>query len=149
MKEDQENKSQDNSITHLTTIELRQKWAKVWGIKPHRYIRREMLEKSLAFKLREQAGNGLTPEQQRRLDNLIAQYRRDPEFFNQKQAAIKPGTRLVRVWKGSKYSVLALQDGFEYGDRQFTSLSEIAFTITGTRWNGWVFFGLKKRRKIT
>lgn len=57
--------------------------------------------------------------------------------------------RLVREWQSTKYSVLVLESGFEYQDKTYTSLSEIAFTITGTRWNGWVFFGLKKRKKTS
>lgn len=137
----------DNNITHLTTDELRQKWAGVWGIQPHRYIRREMLEKSLIFKQRQLSGAGLTSEQQKKLDNLVAQYRRDPECFDDGRIVLSPGTRLVREWQGAKHSVLALESGFEYRDRVYTSLSEIAFAITGTRWNGWVFFGLKKRKK--
>lgn len=144
-----ENQLYDNNVAHLKTDELRQKWAEYWGIPPHRYIRREMLEKSLAFKLRELSGNGLTAEQQKKLDNLVAQYRRDPECFDDGRIMLSPGTRLVRVWQNTKHSVLVMEAGFEYQGRIFTSLSEVAYTITGTRWNGWVFFGLKQRKKTS
>lgn len=139
----------DNSIARLSLEELRQQWVKHWGIQPHRYIRREMLEKSLLFKMRALAGNGLTPEQQKKLDNLVAQYRRDPECFDDGRIVLSPGTRLVRVWQNTKHSVLVSEGGFEYQTRTFTSLSEIAYAITGTRWNGWLFFGLKKRKKTS
>ncbi len=136
----------DNEITQLSVIELRQKWANYWGVQPHRYIRREMLEKSLAFKQRQERGEGLTAEQQKRLDNLIAQYKRNPDHFDQvNMSSIKPGTRLVRLWKGKRYNVIIRPGGYEFDGKLYTSLSQIASYITGTRWNGWVFFGLKER----
>ena len=135
-----------NSIARLSLHELRQQWAEAWGIQPHRYIRREMLEKSLDFKKRQTRGEGLTAEQQKRLDNLIAQYRRNPEHFDQvNMSSIKPGTRLVRVWRGKRYNVIIRVDGYEFDGKVYTSLSQIASDITGTRWNGWVFFGLKEK----
>jgi hypothetical protein len=56
------------------------------------------------------------------------------------------GTRLVREWKGVEHQVTVLPDGFEYLGHPHKSLSSIARAITGTRWNGLVFFGLKKQR---
>ncbi len=58
---------------------------------------------------------------------------------------ILPGTRFVRIWKDRRYEVLAHPNGFEYEGRIFRSLSAVAREITGTRWNGRLFFGLKKR----
>lgn len=125
--------------------ELRREWAAVWGCQPHRYIRRVMLEKSLEFKQRQLRGEGLTVEQQKRLDNLIAQYKRNPDHFDQvNMSSIKPGTRLVRLWKGKRYNVIIRPGGYEFDGKLYTSLSQIASYITGTRWNGWVFFGLKE-----
>jgi len=141
-----ENHPLDNDIAQLTLTQLRQKWAELWGMQPHRYIRREMLEKSLLYKMREDAGQGLTQAQQTRLDRLVRAYKKNPSCFDDARINIKPGTRLSRIWKGEKYSVIVLIDGFEYKDRKYSSLSEIASLITGTRWNGWVFFGLKKKR---
>ena len=137
----------DNNIAQLPTAELRQKWAELWGMQPHRYIRREMLEKSLLFKMQEVAGQGLTPAQQTRLDRLVQAYKKNPNCFDENRVIIKPGTRLSRIWNGEKYSVIVLPDGFEYKDHKYSSLSEIASLITGTRWNGWVFFGLKKKKR--
>ena len=56
------------------------------------------------------------------------------------------GTRLVREWQGAEHSVTVRDDGYEYQGRPYKSLSAIARLITGTRWNGWVFFGLKNQR---
>jgi hypothetical protein len=104
-----------------------------------------MLEKSLEAKRRQSRGEGLTPEQQKRLDALVAQYKRNPEHFDQvNMSAIKPGTRLVRVWQGKRYNVIIRATGYEFDGKIFKSLSQIASDITGTRWNGWVFFGLKE-----
>ncbi|HRJ66165.1 MAG TPA: DUF2924 domain-containing protein [Alphaproteobacteria bacterium] len=136
----------NNKVTRVPMSELRREWAAVWGCQPHRYIRREMLEKSLEFKQRQLRGEGLTVEQQKRLDNLIAQYKRNPDHFDQvSMSSIKPGTRLVRVWKGKRYNVIIRAGGYEFDGKFYTSLSQIASDITGTRWNGWVFFGLKER----
>ena len=58
---------------------------------------------------------------------------------------IKPGTRLIRVWQDKTHSVLVLEDGgFEWNGARHRSLSTIAKTITGTSWNGWTFFGVKR-----
>ncbi len=60
---------------------------------------------------------------------------------------IKAGTRLLREWQGRVHEVTVVKDGFSYQGSTYRSLSEIARTITGTRWNGWVFFGLKNHRR--
>ena len=59
------------------------------------------------------------------------------------------GTRLIREWQGEEHVVTVTSDGFEWQGRPYKSLSAIARAITGTRWNGWVFFGLKSRRART
>lgn len=135
----------DNNIIQLSLPELRQKWAECWGMEPHARIGRKTLEKSLAYKMRQARGKGLTAEQQKRLDNLVAAYKRNPKFFDEGLSGLKPGVRLVKQYNGAHHSVLVKTGGFEYRDKIYGSLSEIAFVIAGTRWNGWVFFGLKKR----
>lgn len=138
----------DNNIAQLPLSELRQKWAECWSIQPNVQIGRQMLEKSLQYKQRQLRGEGLSAEQQKRLDNLVAQYKRDPKSFEQGPAGLKPGTKLVRTFSDEKHLVLVKADGFEYRQQHYNSLSEIAFAITGTRWNGWLFFGIKKRSRV-
>ena len=135
----------DNNIAQLPLGELRQKWAEYWNVQPHVRIGRLMLEKSLEFKLRQENGGGLSAEQQARIDYLIAAYRRKPKSFDQGAAGLNPGTTLIRTFKGGRHTVLVKSEGFEYRDRTYGSLSEIACTITGSKWNGWLFFGLKKK----
>jgi hypothetical protein len=135
-----------DQIVGIPLAELRQRWQEAWGIKPHRYISRKMLEKSLAFKLRELSGQGLTKEQQAKLDGLVKAYKRNPRCFDDR-IGIKAGVRLVRVFKGVRHSVIVQPDGFEYGGTVYKSLSRVAKEITGTTYNGWAFFHLKRKKK--
>ena len=132
-------------LTRLSLAELRQMWAEAWGAPPPAKIGRTMLEKSLAYKIRESEGQGLTREQKARLDQLVRQYKRNPNCFDENVPVLKPGTRLVRDWNGERCSVLVQNAGYDYKGKIYGSLSQIAFEITGTRWNGWAFFGLKKK----
>ena len=124
--------------------ELRQIWGRAWGKEPHPRIGRTMLEKSLQYMTRQSEGYGLTQDQQIILGQLIKQFKRNPNCFDEPNVQLKPGTRLVRMHKGKKHNVVIKSDGFEYQGRTYSSLSKIANDITGKRWNGWVFFGLKK-----
>jgi hypothetical protein len=125
----------------LPLQELREQWAAAWSRQPHARIGRTMLEKSLAYKT---SNKHLTLEQQARINQLVREYKRNPVCFDKCAGALKPGTRLVRIHNGKKHSVLVKVDGFEYQNQIYNSLSKIANDITGKRWNGWVFFGLKK-----
>lgn len=137
-------KIEPQNIEKLPLNELRQRWAQAWGLEPHARIGRTMLEKSLAYKIREQEQGGLLSNQQKRLDQLIKQYKRNPNTLDNPSGPLKPGTRLVRTHDGTKHTVIVKKTGFEYQGRPYASLSKIANDITGKNWNGWVFFGLKK-----
>ena len=123
----------------LSIEDLRAKWTGLWGIEPHNRIGRAMLEKSIEYK---QHARELTPDQQKRLKKLIAAYKRSPKNFENN--TLKPGTRLERVYHGRMHSVVVTRQGYEYQGIEYKSLSKIANEITGSKWNGWVFFGLKK-----
>ncbi len=133
------------NLEKLTLEDLRSKWSAAWGIAHHHRIGRTMLLKSLEYKIREQETGGLSHEQRQRLEQLIKSYKRNPNCFDEHSSVLKPGTRLVRHWNGTRYSVLVQNSGYEYKGKNYGSLSQIASDITGTRWNGWVFFGLKKK----
>lgn len=145
MKKSQSNQTPDSSIAQLSLVELRQKWAECWDMPPHPLIGRTMLEKSLEFKIRELETGGLAPEQQARLDQLIKTYKRNPRCFDENIPEIKPGTRLVRIYNGTRYSVLVQAKGYEYKGKIYNSLSNIASEIVCCRRNGWDFFGLKRK----
>ena len=130
-------------IQKLSLEDLRREWAKEWGKQPHGLMGPTMMKESLKFKKWQKETGGLNPEQEAQLDDLIKSYKRNPAKFDV-AVQLKPGTRLVRTWKGKKYSVTATKGGFDYDGCHYSSLSQVANTITGSRWNGWAFFGLKK-----
>jgi hypothetical protein len=74
---------------------------------------------------------------------LVKQALKEPNGRLQLPRRIKSGSELVRTWKGKSYRVVVTADGFAYDCKTFTNLSEIASAITGTRWNGPRFFGLR------
>jgi len=84
------------------------------------------------------------PEQTRRdLRQFASAMEKDPYAPISNTRVIKPGTRLIRQWQGKSYKVTVANSGFEYDGQWYASLSEIARLITGTRWSGPLFFGLK------
>jgi hypothetical protein len=100
--------------------------------------------------LQEQAFGGLKPAYKRRLRQLAESFDRDSGRVAKavsSSARIKPGTRLIRQWDGQTHQVTVAEDGFEYKGERYKSLSEIARLITGTRWSGPLFFGLKQSQK--
>jgi hypothetical protein len=129
--------------------DLKQKWRELFDREPPPYNRR-FLENRLAYRIQELAYGGLSEETLERLDALADELegktsRRRSSLTNLPIA----GTRLIREWKGAEHSVTVRQEGFEYQGRPYKSLSAIARHITGTRWNGLVFFGLKNTRGRT
>ena len=129
----------------LSMPELRQIWHTLWGKPAHILIKRPMLEKSILFKQAENNGQAYTTEQKQQLDKLLANYNKKPESLDQQTSKQAPplGTRLVKMWKGQKHVVTITQGGYEHEGVLYKSISKIATHITGTTWNGWVFFGLK------
>ena len=126
---------------------LKQKWRELFEGEPPPYNRR-LLESRLAYRIQELAYGGLSPQTVERLDALAHEIegkgsKRSSSLQNRPIA----GTRLIREWRGVEHSVTVRQEDFEYQGRPYKSLSAIARAITGTRWNGLVFFGLKNQRR--
>jgi hypothetical protein len=119
---------------------LKAKWRALFDTEPPPYNRR-FLESRLAYRIQELAYGGLKKETVERLRALGKQY--DGKSGERMPIA---GTRLIREWQGIEHCVTVRGDGFEYQGRPYKSLSAIARNITGVRWNGWVFFGLKNTR---
>jgi hypothetical protein len=94
--------------------------------------------------LQERAYSGLSREHQRLLDQLVKAARVKPNGRIELPRRIKPGSELVRTWNRRTYRVVVLESGFAYEGRTYASLSEIASEITGTKWNGPRFFGLRR-----
>jgi hypothetical protein len=125
---------------------LKQKWRELFDGEPPPYNRR-FLESRLGYRVQELAYGGLSPQIVARLDALADELDgKSPKRRNSLQNRPIAGTRLVREWRAVEHSVTVRQEDFEYQGRPFKSLSAIARHITGTRWNGLVFFGLKNAR---
>lgn len=126
---------------------LKQKWRELFDREPPPYNRR-FLEHRLAYRIQELAYGGLKPETLHRLRDLAEELDGgDPKRRSQptKDRPIA-GTRLIREYQGIEHCVTVRDDDYEYQGRPYKSLSAIARAITGTRWNGRIFFGLKNQR---
>ena len=131
--------------------QLKQQWRELFGKEPPPFSRRYITSR-LAYRIQELAYGGLKPETVRRLERLGEEI----DGGDSKKRCIRAdrdrpitGTRLLREWQGVEQIVTVTAEGFEWQGRPYKSLSAIARAITGTRWNGWVFFGLKNHRGRT
>jgi Protein of unknown function (DUF2924) len=129
------------------TVDLKAQWRELFDSEPPPFNRR-YLESRLAYRIQELAYGGLKPETVRRLEKLGEELDGGDRRKSRMRADLMPivGTRLLREWQGVEHVVTVTADGFDWQGRPYKSLSAIARAITGTRWNGWVFFGLKNRR---
>jgi hypothetical protein len=127
------------------TLDLRAMWRDLFDSEPPRYNRR-FLESRLAYRIQELQYGGLKPATIARLEALGEQLDGGKIEVRRRRGDDRPiaGTRLIREWKGVEHTVTVLNDGYEYQGRLYKSLSAIARAIAGTRWNGWVFFGVRR-----
>lgn len=133
------------------TPDLKQQWRELFESDPPPFNRR-YLESRIAYRIQELAYGGLKPETVRRLEQLGEELDGgDKKKRGMRLDRNRPitGMRLLREWRGVEQIVTVTADGFEWQGRPYKSLSAIARAITGTRWNGWVFFGLKNHRGRT
>ena len=126
---------------------LKARWRELFDSEPPPYNRR-FLETRLAYRVQELAYGGLKPETLERLKALGKRYGGGSISVRKRGANDRPiaGTRLIREYQGIELCVTVRRDDFDYLGRPYKSLSAIARAITGTRWNGLVFFGLKNQR---
>ena len=131
--------------------ELQEKWRDLYGSEPPQF-KMTFLKKRLAYRIQELFYGGLSNEAKSKLAKLAGNdslanliRKKDADKGPGSHGRILPGTRFVREWNGNRYEVTAVEDGFEFDGRIFRSLSAVATEITGTKWNGLVFWGMKKR----
>lgn len=155
------------ALQRMSVGELHQKYREVFG-EPSRSRNKDYLRKKVAWRIQELAEGGLSnrardriaklssglPDGWRqRLKNPAARTRGAAKQSNAKKKVMRkrdprlpePGSTLRRIHKGNEHVVTVHEIGFEYDGEHYTSLSKVAHLITGTPWNGYVFFGLKKR----
>jgi hypothetical protein len=139
----------DVEIARLRDLDLaglRGRWHRVFGGRPP-HLPRHLLLQILAYRLQADRFGDLDDESRRLLDRSGS-----PEKAEEKAttlarhiADVRPGTNLGRQWNGRMQQVAVLAEGFAWNGRTYPSLSQVAFAITGTRWNGPRFFGLRDK----
>jgi hypothetical protein len=138
----------EDELDRLATMpiaQLRVRYAQLFRTDPPKAFGPDLLRRSIAHRIQENAYGGLSRSAQRLLDQMMKAYAAKPGGRIVLPRRIKPGSVLVREWKHKSHRVVVLADGFAYDGRTFANLSEIAVLITGTRWNGPRFFGLRPK----
>jgi hypothetical protein len=135
------------ALKELPIPALKQQWRELFDTEPPPYNRR-FLEHRLAYRIQELAYGGLKRETIERLSALAEDLDGGDPARRRRSANDRPmpGTRLIREYQGVEHCVTVRDEDFEYQGRPYKSLSALARAITGTRWNGLLFFGVKNRR---
>jgi Protein of unknown function (DUF2924) len=134
------------SLPTLDTAALRQRWKALFGADPSPHVLRSLMVRAISYRIQESALGGLKPATQRPLDRIVeGRSEAAPERIPKRRASA--GTLLIREWRGVSHRVTVLDNDLVYRKRRYKSLSEVARTITGARWSGPLFFGLKRRAK--
>lgn len=124
--------------------ELRAEWQRLYATEAPVRLGRELLIRAVGYGFQQEVLGGLRPDLRRRLRHIVESVRRGEEVVPA-APRLKPGTRLMREWQGHTHAILVVDGGFLWQQTRYRSLSQIARAITGTRWSGPVFFGLKPR----
>ena len=118
-------------------------WLKLHGRAAPPGIRRELMVPFLAYRIQERAYGGLKPTTRSKLLRIARALEKAPSTTEWvMKPRIKPGTRIVRQWRGETHEVVVTESGYEYRGTSYRSLSELARKITGARWSGPAFFHL-------
>ena len=135
-------------LTALTVMDsdgLRREWRRLYRSHPPKRAGRDLLARAIAYRLQERARGGLSAATKRKLRTFAEQLESGDGNAFDPGIVLKPGAKLVREWHGKTYTVVVLENGFQFDGRRFRSLSQIARKITGTHWSGPRFFGLKRK----
>ena len=135
-----------SAIQTAPIADLKQQWRELYGKEPPPW-NKAFIQSRLAYRIQELAYGGLKPETRARLEALGEQLDGGNVVLRRIRADSRPlaGTRLIREWQGVQHVITVRQNDFEFEGRPYQSLSAVARHITGTRWNGWTFFGLRAR----
>ncbi len=119
----------------------------LYGTEPPRRISRDLLVRALVYRIQEQALGGLKPSTRRLLAKVAADASDRRPIRAAPEPTLKPGTVLLREWHGTQHQVIVREDGIVFLGKTYKSLSQVARRITGTKWSGPLFFGLKANRQ--
>lgn len=128
------------ALNGMEIKDLLLEWNKYFDRPPQSHNNKTYLVNQIIYRIQELTYGGLTRRTIDRLEALAESEAADQRKSNPSRLAV--GTRLVREVKGVEHHVQVLADGYEYQGAKYRSLSGVAYAITGTRWNGNMFFGL-------
>ena len=136
--------AQLDALAKLEAGKLRAEWRRLHRTEPPSRLSRDLLIRSIAYKIQEWANGGPSAALKRRLRGLAEQLAAGNDVAGSGGTVLRPGARLVREWRGTTHTVTVLEDGFDYDEERYRSLSQIAKAITGAHWSGPRFFGLTR-----
>jgi hypothetical protein len=137
------------ALDTLDTSALRSSWQKLYRSPAPKTFRRALLIRALAYQIQAKAFGGLAPKTQKLLLKYAANAEQGTFTTAGTRRRLRPGTRLIRAYDGKTHTVEVLADAFAWNGQKFRSLSAIAKAISGTNWNGHVFFGLLRPAKAS
>ena len=136
------------ALKSMSVNELKTEWQAMFDA-PAPNNSRTFLEIRLAYRIQELTYGGPDKQTRRLLDLLADEVEgtltRKAQIADPRNPVV--GTKLIREWDGVAHTVTVLKDGFDWGGQRYKSLSAVARAITGTRWNGYRFFGLRERKR--
>ena len=135
------------SLRLLPIKRLKKQWRLLYGSEPPHRVSRELLTRAVAYRIQEQALGGLKPSTRRLLERFAGDARSGRPLTLSPCAPASAGTVLMRDWQGTTHEVKVLDRGVLYKRKRYRSLSEVARLITGSRWSGPLFFGLRGKRQ--
>lgn len=145
--------SLEDEIAHLRDLDLkglRTRWQGLFRKQPPPHLPKHLLFGTLAYQIQADRLGDLDPDIVGLLKKISGSSvkvdkSRLTSDFDQRRSALKPGTILAREWNGQPHRVTVIDDGFSWNGKTYDSLSKIAFAVTGTKWNGPRFFGLREK----
>ena len=136
------------ALKSMSVNDLKAEWQALFNA-PAPNNSRTFLEARLAYRIQELTYGGPDKQTRRLLDLLADEVEgtltRKGQIADPRNPVV--GTKLIREWDGTAHTVTVLKDGFDWGGQRYKSLSAVARAITGTRWNGYRFFGLRERKR--
>ena len=138
-----------NELAKLPLESLRQRWTQTFGTAAPAAARSDYLVRAIAFHLQVKANGGVAPAAARRLQKRLSGLSVDSGAAVNRPSKLRPGSRLLREWQGDTHEVTVFEGGYRHLGVTYRSLSEIARLITGARWSGPLFFGLKGKAAKT
>ena len=134
-------------LESLDVAQLRTRWKILYETEAPTRLSHDLLMRAVAYRMQERVLGGVKPATRRLCERVArdASARRPIRVALVRQLA--PGALLVREWGGTKHQVTVLENGVIFRGKLYRSLSEVARVITGNRWSGPLFFGLKVRHK--